>query len=155
MAEPSCLGYFWAQSGRRPLYYSDVIMSAMVSQITSIAIVYLPFIQAQIKENIKLQRHWHLWGDSLVTGDFPHKGPVMRKIFPFDNVIMILSFQQPPEIPFSLSRSLPNLGHKRISHLTAFQFLLRWGNPVNITTWPTSAYLIWWSVRVFYHNGLR
>ena len=35
-----------------------------------------------IKENIKVQRHWPLWGES------PHKGPVTRKIFPFDDVII-------------------------------------------------------------------
>ena len=27
-------------------------------------------------------------GNSLVTGEFPRKGPVTRKIFPFDDVIM-------------------------------------------------------------------
>ena len=48
-------------------------MSAMASQITQ------PYIQAQIKENIKAPRHWPLWG---------HKGPVARKMFPFDDVIM-------------------------------------------------------------------
>ena len=29
-----------------------------------------PFIQAQIKENIKAPRHWPLWGKSPVTGEF-------------------------------------------------------------------------------------
>ena len=29
-------------------------------------------------------------GNSLVTGEFPHKGLVMRKIFQFDVVIMIM-----------------------------------------------------------------
>ena len=28
-------------------------------------------------------------GNSPVTGEFPHKGPVMRKMFPFDYVIML------------------------------------------------------------------
>ena len=39
-----------------------------------------PFVQAQIKENIKALRHWRLWG--AFTGDpvkSPHKGPVTRK----------------------------------------------------------------------------
>ena len=39
--------------------------------------------KAQIKENIKAPRHWPLWGDSR------HKWPVTRKMFPFDDVIMI------------------------------------------------------------------
>ena len=38
-----------------------------------------PFIQTQIKENIKAPRQW------------PHKGPVTRKMFPFDDVIMAMS----------------------------------------------------------------
>ena len=39
---------------------------------------------AQIKENIKAPRHWPLWWpvNSL------HKGPLTRKMFPFDDVIM-------------------------------------------------------------------
>ena len=50
---------------------NDVIMSAMVSQITSLTIVHSTFIQAHIKENIKALRHWPLWGEFTVTGEFP------------------------------------------------------------------------------------
>ena len=32
-------------------------------------------------------RHWPWWGKSPVTGEFPHKWPVTRKMFPFDDVI--------------------------------------------------------------------
>ena len=53
-------------------HYNDVIITTMSSQITSLAIVTQPFIQTQIKENIKAPGHW----------------PVMRKMFPFDDVIM-------------------------------------------------------------------
>ena len=60
-------------------------MSAMASQITSLTIVYSSFILAQIKENIKATRHWPLWGEFT---DDRHKGPVTRKMFPFDDVIM-------------------------------------------------------------------
>ena len=38
------------------------------------------------QKNIKFPRHWPLWGNSLVNS--PHKRPVTRKIFPFDDVIM-------------------------------------------------------------------
>ena len=37
-------------------HYDDVIMEAIASQITSLTIVYSPFIQTQIKENIKAPR---------------------------------------------------------------------------------------------------
>ena len=40
-----------------------------------------PFVQAHIKENVKAPRHrWPV--------DSPHKGPITRKIFSFDDVIM-------------------------------------------------------------------
>ena len=48
-----------------------------------------PFVQAHIKENLKTPRHWPLWGEPPVTGGFPHKWPVTRKIFPFDDVVVI------------------------------------------------------------------
>ena len=48
-------------------HYGDVILGAMASQITSLPIDYLPFIRAQIKENIKAPRHWPLCGE--FTGD--------------------------------------------------------------------------------------
>ena len=47
-----------------------------------------PFVQAQIKENIKAPRHWPSWGNSPVTSEFPAKGTVTRKMFPFDDAIM-------------------------------------------------------------------
>ena len=40
-----------------------------------------PFVQTQIKENIKAPRHWLLCGNSPVTGEFTHKCPVSRKCF--------------------------------------------------------------------------
>ena len=41
---------------------------------------------AQIKENIKAPRHGPLWGEFTSS----HKGPVTRKMFPFDDVIMVI-----------------------------------------------------------------
>ena len=45
--------------------------------------------KAQIKENMKASRHWPLCGE--FNGDRwipPHKRPVTRKMFPFDDVII-------------------------------------------------------------------
>ena len=42
-----------------------------------------PFVQAQLKENIKALHHWPLLGE--FTGD---KRPVAREMFPFHDVIM-------------------------------------------------------------------
>ena len=70
------------------LHYSDVTMSAMASHITGVSMVCSAVVQLQIKENIQapplafLRRiHWS-------PVDSPHKGPVRRKTFPFDDVIM-------------------------------------------------------------------
>ena len=81
---PSCqrwhydILYIWCHK-------SDVIMSAIASQITGVSIV-----QSQIKENIKTPRHWSLRarGINLRLAYSPHKGPITRKMFPFDDVIM-------------------------------------------------------------------
>ena len=47
-----------------------------------------PFIQAQIKETSKLCVTGLCAGNSPVTGEFPHKWPVTRKMLQFDDVIM-------------------------------------------------------------------
>ena len=50
------------------IHYYDVIMSAIASQITSVLLLFTqPFVQMQIKENIKARRHWPLCGE--FTGD--------------------------------------------------------------------------------------
>ena len=59
-------------------------MAAMVSQITSFTIVYSTVYTGVDKRNIKAPRHWPLW-----PMNFPHKGPVTWKLFPFDDVIMV------------------------------------------------------------------
>ena len=49
---------------KRNGHYGDVIKGALASQITSLTIFTQPFIQTQIKENIKAPRHWPLCGES-------------------------------------------------------------------------------------------
>ena len=43
----------------------------------------LTLVQAQIEDNMKAPRHWLLWGKFI-----PNKGPLMRKMFQFDDVIV-------------------------------------------------------------------
>ena len=47
-------------------HYSDSIMRAMASQITTVSIVY-PTVCSGADKNIKTLRHWPLWGE--FTGD--------------------------------------------------------------------------------------
>ena len=66
------------------IYYSDVIMSAIAFQITSVWIVYSTVCSGadqrkhQCFTSLAFVRGIHRW----------HKGPVTRKMFPFDDVIM-------------------------------------------------------------------
>ena len=58
-------------------------MGTMASQITSLTRLFTqPFIQAQIKENINVPRHWPLYGE------FTAQRASDVKKFPFDDVIM-------------------------------------------------------------------
>ena len=69
--------------------YNDVIMSAMTSQITSISIVYSAVCSGadqrkhQSSASLAFVRGIHRW-----PVNSPHKGPVTRKMFSFDDVII-------------------------------------------------------------------
>ena len=71
------------------VHYSDVIMGAMVSQITSLKIVYsIVYSDANQRKHqssvslafVREIRRWPV--------NSPHKWPETRKMFPFDDVIM-------------------------------------------------------------------
>ena len=49
--------------------------------------------KAQFKENIKALRHWPWCGNSPVTVEFPTRRPVTRKMYPFDDVIVVFHFR--------------------------------------------------------------
>ena len=74
----------------RAIYYIDVIMGAMASQITSLTIIYSTVYtgadQRKHQSSVSLTFVWiiHRW-----PVNSPHKWPVTRKKFPFDDVIMI------------------------------------------------------------------
>ena len=65
----SLLEIFPLQNPVRCKHYNDVIMGAMASKITSLAVVYSTLYLGEIKENIKAPRHWPLCGE--FTGDSP------------------------------------------------------------------------------------
>ena len=76
---------------RMILHYDDVIMSMMASQITSLPIVYSIVYSAadqrkhQSPSSLAFVLGIHQW-----PVNSPHKRPVTRKMFPFDDVIMNL-----------------------------------------------------------------
>ena len=80
---------FWTTFHRDSMHYNDVIMGAIVSQITSLTIVYsIVYSDAhqrkhQSSASLAFVRGIHGW-----PVNSPHKWPVTRKMFPFDDVIM-------------------------------------------------------------------
>ena len=72
-----------------PSDYTDVIMRAMASPITGVSIVYSAVYSGtderkhQSSASLAFVRGIHRW-----PVNSPHKGPVTRKMFPFDDVIM-------------------------------------------------------------------
>ena len=77
--------HFFMPSG----YYSDVTMGSIASQITSITIVY-----SSVYSSADQRKHQSSASLAFVRGirrrpvNSPHKGPVTRKMFPFDDVVM-------------------------------------------------------------------
>ena len=74
-------------------HYSHVIVSMIASQITSLTIVY-----STIYSDPDQRKHQSstslafVWGIHRWPVNSPHKGPVTRKMFPFDDVIMHMTF---------------------------------------------------------------
>ena len=82
-------------------------------------------LKAQIKENIKAPRHWPLCGE--FTGS-PHKWPVTRKMFAFDDVIM--GVKQTGVMTSGSYACTGDIGHRCIRNSTA-------DNMINITNVAT------------------
>ena len=71
-------------------HYDDVIMGAIASQITSLTIVYSAVYsgadQSKHQSSASLA---FVWGIHRGPVNSPHKWPATRKMFPFDDVIML------------------------------------------------------------------
>ena len=71
------------------IHYDEVTMGAIASQITSLTIVY-----STVYSGVDQSKHQSsaslafVWGIHRGPVNAPHKWPVTRKMFPFDDVIM-------------------------------------------------------------------
>ena len=72
-----------------PTHYNDVIVSTMASQITSPAIVYSADYSGADQRKHQ-NTAWLAFVREIHRGpvNYPHKGPVTGKMFPFDDVII-------------------------------------------------------------------
>ena len=75
------------------MHYGDVIMTVLASQITSVSIIYsticLGADQRKHGSSVSLA---FVWGIHRWPVNSPHKWPVTRKMFRFDDVIVWLRF---------------------------------------------------------------
>ena len=70
-------------------HYNDVIMGAIASQITSLTIVYSTvYSDADQRKHQSSASLACVWGIHRWPVNSPHKWPVKREMFPFDDVIM-------------------------------------------------------------------
>ena len=87
---------------KRAFHYYNLNMLAMASQITSLTIVYSTvYSGADQRKHQSSASLAFVWGIHRRPVNSPHKGPaVTRKMFPFDDVIMIQTFtnMQSPKI---------------------------------------------------------
>ena len=105
-------------------HYNDVIMSAMASQITNLTIVYLSvYSGADQRKHQSSMSLAFMWGIHRWPVNSPHKGPVLWKMFPFDDIIMNSSFNQAVNMmtPFHYNISLIILSYKRWAKVFEWQ----------------------------------
>ena len=78
-----------------PLHYDGVIMDTIASQITSLTIVYSTvYSGADQRKHQSSASLAFVWGIHRGPVNSPHKWPVRRKMFPFDDVIMTWYFSK-------------------------------------------------------------
>ena len=71
------------------MHYNDVIMATIASQITSFTIVYsIVYSDADQRKHQSSASLAFVWGIHRGPVNSPHKWPVTRNMFPFDDVIM-------------------------------------------------------------------
>ena len=76
------------------IHYDDVIMGAMASLVTSLTIVYSTvYSGAYQRKHQSSASLAFVWGNHRGPVNSPHKWPVTRKMFPFDDVIMTFTLE--------------------------------------------------------------
>ena len=73
------------------IHYDDVIMTTIASQFTSLTVVY-----STVYSDADQRKHQSSASLAFVWNS-PHKWPVTRKMFPFDDVIMSTALIQSPQ----------------------------------------------------------
>ena len=106
------------------IHCSDIRMGAMASQITSLTIVYFA-VDSGTDQRKRQSSAWlafvrgiHRW-----PVNSPHKWPVTRKMFPFDDVVMLLS-SYIPQKTVRLLTYVPNICYS-LTHMRTRKHILK------------------------------
>ena len=112
-------------------HYADVIMGAIASQITSLAIVYSTvYSDADQRKHQSSASLAFVWGIHRRPVNSSHKWPVTRKMFPFDNVIMRVGQFQMCDFPRCIAAvSLVTF----ISQNVIYRFDVKWLQSLDIS----------------------
>ena len=86
--------------------YCNVIMSTIASQITGVSIVYSTICSDADQRKLQSSASLAVRGIHRWPVNSPHKGPVTRRILPFDDVIICHS-RPPPIMSVCLTERLP------------------------------------------------
>ena len=118
-------------------HYNDVIMDAIVSEITSLTIVY-----SIVYSDAYQRKHQSSASLAFVRGfhrepvNSPHKWPVTRKMFPFDDVIMTRMFHDSWVINLALDVLVPSIARPATWHWPCrIRSSLSWPGKY-LTHWP-------------------
>ena len=91
--------------------YNDVIMSVILSQTTGVSMVYWTVCSGADQRkhhssaSLALTRGNHRW-----PVNSPHKDPVTRKMFSFDDFIMVVPSKPLPLFPYTISAESSSFG---------------------------------------------
>ena len=132
-------------------HYDDVIMSALASQITSLTIVYSTvYPDADLSKHQSSASLAFVWGIHRGPVNSTHKWPVTRKMFPFDDLIMVFSGAQNLTATSSLASStawrhrgpISNRSHWRLGQSTLVKGINKWkwrGQLPDLSAHPSNA----------------
>ena len=90
LSRPQCVNDTWICCEGSAFHYNDVTMGAIASQITSLTIVF-----STVYLDTDQRKHQSSASLAFVRGihrrpvNSPHKRPLTRKMFPFDDIIML------------------------------------------------------------------
>ena len=118
-------------------HYNDVMMSAVASLITSLTVVYSSVYSGanqrkhQSSASLAFMRGIHRW-----PVNYPHKGPVVRKMFSFDDVIMLTANIKASCVMHDINYGLR---HNSFFQIMRNRQILLWKQ----TTLIFSAYSLW------------